>query len=68
MAEELSCLRCHRRPGNIAEFRRPRLCKGKRFDSEIISSMIESMIYGSSRQGTRLDRFSDGQHLQGEHV
>ena len=51
MAEELSCLRRHRRPGNIAEVRRPRLCKGKRFNSEIISSMIESLIYGSSRRG-----------------
>ena len=29
---------------NIAEVRRPRLCKGKRFNSEIISSMIESLI------------------------
>ena len=28
-----------------------RLCKGKRFNSEIISSMIESLIYGSSRRG-----------------
>jgi hypothetical protein len=31
MTEELSCLRRHRRPGNIAEVRQPRLCKGKRF-------------------------------------
>jgi hypothetical protein len=68
MAEKLSCLRRHRRPGNAAEVRRPRLCKGKRFNSEIISSMIESLIYGSSRRGTRLDRVSDRQHLQGEHV
>src|ERR1700692_4489104 len=42
MAEELSCLRRHRHPGNIAEVRRPRLCKGKRLNSKIISSMIES--------------------------
>jgi hypothetical protein len=41
MAEELSCLRRHRRTGNIAEVRRLRLSKGKRFNSEIISSMIE---------------------------
>jgi hypothetical protein len=68
MAEELSCLRRHRRPGNIAEVRRPRLCKGKRFNSEIISSMIESLIYDGSRRATRLDRVSDRQHLQGEHV
>jgi len=47
MAGEPSCLRRHRSPGNIAEARRPRLCKGKRFNSEIISSMIESLIYGS---------------------
>jgi hypothetical protein len=31
MAEELSCLRRHRRPGKIAEVRRPRLCKGQAF-------------------------------------
>jgi hypothetical protein len=68
MAEELSCLRRHRRPGNIAEVRRPRLCKGKRFNSEIISSMIESLICGSSGRAPRLDRVSDRQHLQGEHV
>ena len=68
MTEELSCLRRHRRPGSIAEVRRPRLCKGKRFNSEIISSMIESLIYGRSRRATRLDRVSDRQHLQGEHV
>jgi hypothetical protein len=37
MAEELSCLRRYRRPGEIAEVRRPRLCKGKRFNSGIIS-------------------------------
>ena len=68
MAEELSCLRGHRHPGNAAEVRRSRLCKGKRFNSEIISSMIESLIYDSSRRATRLDRVSDRQHLQGEHV
>ena len=68
MAEELSCPRRHRRPGNAAEVRRPRLCKGKRFNSEIISSMIESLIYGSSRRATRLERVSDWQPLQGEHV
>ena len=68
MAEELSCLRRHQRAGNIAEVRRPRLCKGKRFNSEIISSMIESLIYGSSRRATRLERVSDRQHLRGKHV
>ena len=68
MVEELSCLRRHRRPGNIAEVRRYRLCKGRRFNSEIISSMIESLIYSSSRRGSRLDRVTDKQHLQGEHV
>ena len=68
MAEELSCLRGHRHPGNAAEVRRSRLCKEKRFNSEIISSMIESLIYDSSRRATRLDRVSDRQHLQGEHV
>jgi hypothetical protein len=35
---------------------------------EIISSMIEALIYGCSRRVTRLDRVSDRQHLQGEHV
>src|SRR5258705_11899561 len=54
MAEELSCLRRHRRTGNIAEVRQPRLCKGKRFNSQIISSMIESLIRGGSRRATGL--------------
>jgi hypothetical protein len=36
------------------EVRRPRLRKGKRFNSEIISSMIESLIHGGSRRATRL--------------
>ena len=36
---------------------------GKRFNSEIISSMIESLIYDSLRRATRLDRVSDRQHL-----
>jgi len=30
--------------------------------------MIESLIYGSSGQETRLDRVSDRQDLQGEHL
>lgn len=47
MAEELSCLRRHRHPGNAAEVRRSRLCKWKRFNWKIISSMIETLIYGS---------------------
>ncbi len=68
MAEELSCLRRDRHPGNAAEVRRSQLCKGKRFDSEIISSMIESLIHGSSRRATRLERVSDRQHMQGKHV
>ena len=55
-------------PGMPRKFDGPDLCKGKRFNSEIISSMIESLIYGSSRRATRLDRVSDRQHLQGEHV
>ena len=42
--------------------------QGARFNSEVISSMIKSLIYGSSRRATRLDRVSDRQHLQGEHV
>jgi len=68
MAEELSCLRRDRHPGNAAEVRRSQLCKGKRFDSEIISSMMTSLIYDSSRRATRLDRVCDRQHLQGEHL
>ena len=68
MAEEQSCLRRQRHPGNAAEFRRSRLCKGKRFNSEIISSMIESLIYGSSMRATHLDHVSDRQHLQEEQV
>jgi hypothetical protein len=55
-------------PGSIAEVRRPRLCKGKHFNSETISSMIESLICGSSRRATDLERVCDRQHLQGEHV
>ena len=42
MAEELSPPSA----SDIAEVRQPRLCKGKRFNSEIISSMIESLITG----------------------
>ena len=68
MAEEQSCLRRQRHPGNAAEVRRSRLCKGKRFNSEIISSMIESLTYSSSRRAPRLDHVSDRQHLQGDHV
>jgi len=45
-----------------------RLCKGKCFNSEIISSMMTSLIYDSSRRATRLDRVCDRQHLQGEHL
>jgi hypothetical protein len=40
----------------------PRLHKGKRFNSAIISDC------GSSRRVTCLDRVGDRQHLQGEHV
>ena len=47
MAEKLSCLRRDRHTGNAAEVRW-RDFRGKRFNSEIISSMIESLIYGSS--------------------
>jgi len=68
MAEELSCLRSHWHPANAAEVRQSRLCKGKRFNSEVIASMIESLIYGCSRRATRLDRVSDRPHLQGEHL
>ena len=38
--------------------------QGKRFNSEIISSMIESLICGSSGRAPRLDRVSDRQHQQ----
>ena len=40
----------------------------KHFNSEIISSMIESLICGSSRRVTHLDSVRDRQHLQEEHV
>src|SRR5882762_10761444 len=62
MAEELSCLRRHRRTGNIAEVRQPRLCKGKRFNSQIISSMIDFAAVRGGRPAS--DRVSDRQHLQ----
>jgi hypothetical protein len=55
-------------PGNIAEVRRPRLSEGKHFNSEIISSMIGSLNYGSSMRATRLDRVGDRRHLQGEYL
>jgi len=67
MAEELSCLRGHPHPGMPRKFGSPDFAR-ERFNSEIISSMIESLIYDSSRRATRLDRVSDRQHLQGEHV
>jgi hypothetical protein len=51
--------RRHRHPGNVAEVRRSRLCKGKRFNSDLISSMLESLIFGGSRRAPRLDRVSD---------
>jgi hypothetical protein len=44
MAEELSCLRRHRHPGNAADVRRSPFCKGKPFNSEVILSMIETLI------------------------
>ena len=67
MAEELSCLRRHRRPGNAAEVRRPTL-QGEafQFGDNFINYRITD--YGSSRRATRLDHVSDRQHLQGEHV
>ena len=54
-------------PGMPRKFGGPDFAR-ERFNSEIISSMIESLIYDSSRRATRLDRVSDRQHLQGEHV
>jgi hypothetical protein len=42
--------------------------QGERFNSEIIPSMIESLICGSSRRATRLDVSVTGSNLQGEHV
>jgi hypothetical protein len=68
MAEELSCLRCHRRPGNITEVRRPRLYKGKRFILEIISSRIESLILRQFEADDPPRSCSDRPHLQGEQV
>jgi len=57
----------HRRPGSMRKFGGPAF-QGKRFKSQIISSMIESLTYASSRRATRLERVSDRQHLQGKHV
>src|SRR3981189_2199469 len=54
MAEELSCLRRHRRPGKIAEVRRPRLCKGQAFqfaDRFINDRITDSRRAGGSRGG-----------------
>jgi hypothetical protein len=47
MAEELSCLRRHRRPGKIAEVRRSRLCKGQAF--QFVDSFINDRITDSRR-------------------
>ena len=63
---------CHayaaiRTPGMPRKFGSPDFAR-ERFNSEIISSMIESLIYSSSRRGSHLDRVTDKQHLQGEHV
>ena len=67
MAEELSCLRRHRHPGNAAEVRQSRLCKGAfQFGDNFINDRITD--YGSSRRATRLGHVSDRQHLQGERV
>jgi hypothetical protein len=55
-------------PGMPRKFGGPDFARGKRFNSEIISSMIESLIYDRTRRATRLDRVSDRQHLQGKHV
>ena len=55
-------------PGVLRKFGAVPTLQGEAFNSEIISSKIESLIYGSSRRATRLDRVSDRQHLQGEHV
>jgi hypothetical protein len=63
MAEELSCLRRHRRGSSAV----PTL-QGEafQFGDNFINDRITD--YGSSRRATRLDRVSDRQHLQGEHV
>ena len=67
MAEELSCLRGHRHPGNAAEVRRSRLCKGAfQFGDNFINDRITDLRQFEA--ATRLDRVSDRQHLQGEHV
>jgi hypothetical protein len=54
--------------GNIAEVRRPRLCKGKRFNfgDNFINDQITD--YGSSRRRPASIVSIDRQHLQGEHV
>jgi hypothetical protein len=59
MAEEI--------PGMPRKFGGPDFAR-ERFNSEIISSITESLIYDSSRRATRLDRVRDRQCLQGEHV
>jgi hypothetical protein len=68
MAEELPCLRRHRHPGKCRGSAAVPILQGEAFQFGDNSSMIESLIYGSSRRATRLERISDKQHLQGEHV
>jgi hypothetical protein len=45
MAEELSCLRRHRRPGNAAEVRRSRLVQGEalQFGDNFINDRITDL-------------------------
>jgi len=64
-SNHLNACRCAAKPTSVEAKATRR--KGKRFNSEIISSMIESLIHGGSRRSIRLRRVSDGPHLQEEY-
>ena len=67
MAEDCHAYAAIGIPGMPQKFGGPDFARGKRFNSEIISSMLESLIT-AVRGGRPASIVSDRQHLQGEHV
>ena len=66
MAEELSCLRRHGRPIS-RKFGGPDFARGAfQFGDNFVNDRITGLR--QIEAGDRLDRVSDRQHLQGEHV
>ena len=68
MAEELSCLRRHRHPGKCRGSAPVPTLQGEafQFGDNFINDRITDLRQFEA--ATRLDRVSDRQHLQGEHV